>query len=416
MTDFYAASGNSEDIQAAIQEASPVTGKKIVHIPEGSFPLAAYQTTPFTYTKCAVLLPWATEDLWLVGAGIDKTVLIQPSDWGIIFSSHGNWGAWQPRRIRISNLTMQSLTPQAAGQAIHMDSVLKWRVDHVKFKNYANFNVIGSTNHNWNNWACHGVVDHCIFEGDPNYAYGAYGVGALGSGFDGSAAYRWPDLSNLIGKFGQVDNTQVYVEDCMFSRMRHNITGTLGGWFTARHNTDILGAVAGAASYDVHGDGYTRSGRGGELYDNVILGNANNQNAVVWRGVSLFATRNTIKDVFNPQNAYSGAFTLWDEYMADTDIAKRVQFNFIWHNTLINVVNKFGGYNMTWGRELEPYTYDHEPTAAQVQGNFSGDQWAEIPYPFPFEQFDIPNEPINGIPKLTVNSNLNIPFTIRKVT
>jgi len=398
-----AASSSPQDIQNAVNWAvGNTTGAytaSIVQIPAGTYTFNPYL---HEYNVVGVYIPFQTNNLTIVGAGQGKTILQETQNAGVdswMFKSRTQTGPQQPVGFRLTNMTLVGYVDTEStsnAQGLELDLCANWRVDHCTFINFNGF-AIGTTDHagvyGYNDTF---VVDNCNFVN--NYtgnAYGGYGV-LIGGSNPGPVV--WDDLSNCVGTFDQMHNqTQAYIENCTFNGMRHDVTSNCGAWYTIRYCYDY-NSISGT-QIDVHGTGYTISGRGCEAYNNTIIGSPTgfpSSWGVVLRGGNSFIFNNTFENL-------GYGLELWNETMWWSGVTDNEQkemmlnFTFVWSNTYSNVTNVFGGYNEDWNLTQGIDFFTFAPNATNQLGNFNGANYATLPYPFPFDTYGVPNADLSTL-------------------
>ena len=268
-TNVTASSGSPDDIQAAVDVVEAAGGGN-VYIPEGnfSFVIDPAKIGP-TNRPTGVNIRGGVS---IIGGGIDKTILYQPSDpplGGSMFAVDGR----NNKKIRISGITFKGCvtSEDASGGGITIVAGKDYRVDHCKFIDFAGQGIF-ATNHMAPYGANRGVIDHCNFDNPYKDIIGGlwgYGITVIGT------YYNWEDINNLLGRYDGLSNI-VYIEDCNFSRTRHAVSSTGGGYYVVRHCTLSEPRPKNFGMIDIHGvSGYEGvGGRGLEAYDNLIIGAA----------------------------------------------------------------------------------------------------------------------------------------------
>jgi hypothetical protein len=206
---------------------------------------------------------------------------------------------------RISGIEFIGPTPQNATIENEMNwdqAIMAWqcvnvRIDHCTFVNWpgAAVSICANDGRAGFNAYSTGVVDHCNFT-DPYKLSGSgwvwgYGVSVGGdchlSAYYNIAAGTWqstgfPDLwdknvADYFGKFRIIPGCSfVYVEDNLFTYMRHCVTGNEGAFYCVRWNkmVQVICGYGQRGYIDAHGqDGTGVSGgaRGCEAYDNLEI-------------------------------------------------------------------------------------------------------------------------------------------------
>ena len=275
-TNITATSGSAEDIQAAV-DAVAAAGGGTVYVPEGDF-VFTIDPNKIGIDNCPVGVE-IVGGINIIGAGVDKTILYQPTnapDPSSMFIIDGGNG----KPVRISGITFRGHVEDEAidNRAIAVYGAKDFRIDHCNFTDFVNYGIL--TSRNYRKTAIHcGVIDHCNFDNpykdDPNVigagAGGrkiwAYGIGVTGT------YYNWEeDINNLLGQYRQ---DTVYIEDCNFSRCRHAVASNGGGWYVVRHCTFREPRPEHYGIIDVHGTSGPAPGVGGrglEAYNNEFYG------------------------------------------------------------------------------------------------------------------------------------------------
>jgi hypothetical protein len=279
-----AASGYWRDIQNAANLAA-ANGGGTVHIPAGTFDFVVASdgksNSPWVTAPAGVNIVGAPTTRDANGQVTTYNTILQvpyeasnyaPTDKAgngfLFFSFSGNGDS---RRSRVSDIKFVGYreikhdSPYWYG-AIQMYNIKDWRVDHCFFKHItADTIFVGAPA----NGVLRGVVDHCRFVNDYGYVYWSLADCSVGYGISINpySTTKWePDITKVIGHY---TDQMVFVEDCYFSRFRHNICANSGASFVSRYNTfekdSIVGTLDGHGTYDYVG---TRSM---EIYNNLII-------------------------------------------------------------------------------------------------------------------------------------------------
>ena len=387
-----ATSGEPTDLQNAVNWADGNTTGEYT----ASYVRVPYGTYVFNPSGTGVTIPDPVKNMTidLNGATLNNTVNSGTSSF---FGSAGFTGnPTQSLGLRITNGTLRGfINTEATTQnvGIGIARTKNVRIDHITFEDFCSAAISTSdTTGGTYNFTNSIVVDQCIFNNTRAYnagkiSYNGYGVAA--NGRDVYDYYIWESLSDLVGTFNEVTNTQVYVENCTFVYMRHDISCNSGAWMVARYNVCIN---ATDAELDIHGPQYGTGGRGIELYNNTLSGM--NGYGINLRGGSNFVANNTLTDY-----AYNHQF--WDEgkILEYLDPERWCNFTFIWDETTD------GGVflqirDSPWLNEEDEY-FLHAPNATHQLGTWNGADYSQLPYPFPFETYGINNEDYSGVGEAT---------------
>jgi len=285
-----AASGYWRDIQNAINWIVAHGGKGNVHIPVGTW---NFVNVNESWSTARVTVPAGIN---IFGAPVEtysngsvvawNTVLVMPWDMPenpdhddnpVWFEADGN-GAYSSLGFEFSDIKMvgyRYFDNQSCymHRSIDVNNIVNFRIDHDCFQDIcAGMGTYGAT--------CNGVIDHCVLNntvGNPGRygdcaPYDDYTVRTVGYGIliartntEGS----WdPNLQDVAGQY---TNYTVVIEDCYFSRWRHDICTQQGAACVVRHcifDSDyMVGDVDAHGAYDV----LLYPNRCVEIYDNVFI-------------------------------------------------------------------------------------------------------------------------------------------------
>ena len=326
LSKITANSGSPVDIQNAVN-AVVAAGGGTVYIPVGNWTF----NPPVNGT--GVTIPYTNVPISIIGAGIDLTILTETvnpgADLSWMFSRKWNAQNYNASAVRISGITFAGFVLNETftqNIAITLDCTKDFRIDHCKFTNFVNtaINVDANTGGTYR-LAITGVIDHCIID-DPYKDWvpsvgGTWGYGILVSGDHHS---YWQNLSNLLGQYGNPNVTsEVYIENCNFSRCRHAITENEDGFYVVRYCTFSEPRPKNFAIIDVHGFNH---GRGLEAYDNTVNG------AAGYGGSVAFGIRGGGGCIFN-NNIIGCSVGIWLLKESGGDPPYSVNDIYIWGNT-----------------------------------------------------------------------------------
>jgi len=341
-----ARSGSPEDIQAAVN-AMTAAGGGTVYIPEGNFSFVISGSI-------GVTVPGGVD---IFGQGVGKTILRQPSDPpanSIMFYLDGS----NNKPIRISGIFFQGYvktTEDYSPQAIEIDAVKDFRIDHCRFEDFSGHAVgVGGQ--------YRGLVDHCDFDNPYKLTLSgtAWGYGIIVWGDEET----W---NNIDWYLGQYDGKYciMYIEDCTFKRTRHAIAGNGGGFYIVRHCTFTDPDPYNFGQLDVHGGigGGGIGGRGLEAYNNTIVGaEGYDASQAFWlRGGGGVVYNNTMQNIWYGVGLYS----------EDGQQQKcKLHDLWVWGNSMDRgtLINNAGGFTQNVDYFLyaksgyTPYPYPHPLT------------------------------------------------------
>lgn len=409
--DFDAASGNMEDVQAAVNQANNAGGGN-VFIPEDKW----YWHIPPTPTGIrnyprGVNVPGGVN---VFGMGVGRTIIEHDSAYGTNYSLFDGNGS-NNKPIRFSGMTLKSIveTENSSGlNGIALVGVRDYRVDHMEFTDLDNSGVYATNNWVLNPTGNCGVVDHCTFDNPYKDTYfqrtGSYAIWGYGVIAGGTYNVWEPNLANLFGKYHR---DVMFVEDCSFRRSRHCYAGANAdqGFGVIRHCTftDNISAYMGSF-LDDHG-----GSRGFECYDNTIT--------------------NVPVDIRSLPSQY------WGQY-SGLGINPRGGCGLFYHNTFVNFPNTGTAImlsndqsnNPTWRTTgiwiWENYYTNSDSSIGTNPGGFSitkdvdyflrqpnqaqdGFTYTAYPYPHPL----VGAAPTQGV--LSVNATIpNIGFNLQKMS
>lgn len=351
MTNYNAASGSRDDIQAAVDLADPAAGDN-VFIPAGHADWNGEKVTipagvnvfGASYAGCNGYPSFTEYDA--------ATILhnnASPPVANEMFYINGGQYASPRLATRISGISFIATAPEdSAHESGSVAIVGQWcenlRVDHCSFKDFANISVLLKNTHDG---SASGIIDHCVINNpyklDANgwlWAYGFY--------VQGNATY-WDDtsapLTDFLGAFPVPDDFPVlYVEDCKMSYCRHAVDAIQGGWIVARYCYVDHPYPTNFGQLQVHGSGGDSwpSARGFEFYNNTVVGEAAADHAEpVWlRGGAGVVYNNSFTNV----KGGGYGIGLFRELCTETD--EILHDVWIWVNTLDagTLINNSGGF------------------------------------------------------------------------
>lgn len=382
LSSIVAASGLPADIQNAVDSAI-AAGGGTVRIPEGDW--ICNQSTNGSVRINLSLLP-AGATLNIIGSYNNVTALtnygysrIMPAT--ILRSTYSNPAentqtvytfyvtGSADRHLRISgiailgNVTTVDALHGGGNQNIFLKNVDGFRIDHCYIDSANQANIIS--------WCSKGLVDHTRIEqsfATSNSSAWEWGYGIQVAG-DSTYAKTWVnDLSDVQGKYDWGPNYSytagpVYVEDCEFWTCRHAITVSQYGYYVARHNVFHTPLSPGMPYVEVHGWGFP-SGRGIEVYDNIIYGAM---------GMAIHGGGGVIFD-----NTLIGCITGIQlsnpvNYDGSTNSKELLNDMWLWGNNFQNVSMSFSIWEDNWQTEdityhlfekdgYVPYQYPHPLT------------------------------------------------------
>jgi hypothetical protein len=338
-----ATSGSPSDIQTAINNVAS-NGGGTVYVPAGNF--------SFDYSGSSGVTVYGGVNV--IGQGINSTILREtydpPTD-SMMFYLDGSNG----KPIRISGIFFKGYvktTEDYSPQAIEIDAVKDFRIDHCRFEDFSGHAVGAGGKHR-------GVVDHCNFA-NPYKQYldssWAYGIICWGD------EETWNNIDWYLGQYDGRYNI-MYVEDCTFQDTRHAIAGNGGGFYIVRHCTFTDPDPYNFGQLDVHGGGGALiSGRGLEAYDNLIVGQTGyDSSQAFWiRGGGGVIFNNTM------ENEGYGVGLFKD----NENSTYWVKDLYIWGNTMDRgtLINNYSGYTenvdffLSAKSGYAPYSYPHPLT------------------------------------------------------
>lgn len=282
-SEITALSGSPNDIQTAINTVV-AAGGGTVHVPAGTF-----MFNP-SMNGVGVTIPVTTVSINIIGAGVGVTVLQETVDSGnSIMFARTSFGQNSGGAVRISGISFAGRVTSETNQnlAISLFCTLDFRIDHCSFKDFANTAIYmdsktGKTSH----LVTRGVIDHCTFDNPykdtVSYQWG-YGITVVGD------YYSWDsNIQDYLGHYYQVTTVNaansangnyygevvpqpIYIEDNSFSRCRHCISSTGGGYYVVRYNN--FDTPAPYRPVDIHGNPGQADqvgGRGLEAYGNTF--------------------------------------------------------------------------------------------------------------------------------------------------
>lgn len=399
MESIWADSGEFQDFQAAVDEAS--TGDNVI-LPSGIFDaIVDPNRIGPTNRPVGVIIPGGVN---VFGQGKDRTIMKPPYEpplYAQMLILDGRNGL----RSRISGFGLENFVDQTedtSPSALCILGATDYRADHLKLLNWTG-SGISPINYYPPYGANRGVIDHCEFDNPykdtfwqrtGQWPYWGYGISPVGT------FYNWvSDINTILGKYDNIDNV-CYIEDCTFRRCRHDIASTGGAHYVARHNYFTEMILGHYGSYiDSHG-----TSRLIEVYDNVI-----ENSPMDYRSTD--------------QEAY------WGQYLGIA-IGQRGGAGVIFNNTLKNFIGS-AAVQLSNDQSNEQYRlneawvwnniYDNSPNRLQISpGDFPIVEGTEyflyakpsyVPYPYPHPL-------VSGVQMrtLTINSNIEgIRFELRRV-
>lgn len=302
-----AKSGNTVDIQAAVNTIANNGGIGTVIIPDGTFNFVnigqswSQVTVPAGINIIAKSAPTMDPNWDNRFPSVCKTILKLPYDVpsGSINSyDHPTWFYFEgsgdtTKPSRFSGIKLQgyrSIDPTSVYilNGVSIWQVMDFRVDHCIFENIAGGNVAdggdGEPGDPVPDHYCRGVFDHNKFINTIGYCDAGmyddltvcYGV----QPFNFNSEYWDPNEQNIMGKY---TTYSIYMEDNYFSKWRHCISAGSGIHAVFRHNVIEYDYANGGV--DVHGQGLSYlGGRVLEVYDNTMI-NAVSDGGYDWDGV-----------------------------------------------------------------------------------------------------------------------------------
>jgi hypothetical protein len=201
-----------------------------------------------------------TDDLLVVGAGPDATVLVRGADEaeGI----HPMLRARGKARVHVSGIGFEGASGAASQDkaiGVELTDAAEFRVDHCRFAHlgFAGVRTQGTS---------YGVVDHSTFVDQFKPAIGTDGYGVAVYGTDALADVPMGDADDAA----HPRMFATFIEDSAFTGCRHAAASNKGGRYVFRHNRVTSGVVAHAV--DAHGAefGSTTGGEWIDVYDNVL--------------------------------------------------------------------------------------------------------------------------------------------------
>jgi len=258
--------GSVEDIQAAVDLIIAQGGIGNVYIPEGIF--------NFTITSekvAGVVIPGGIN---IIGAGKNKTILrenVAPPSFAPMFQIDGLNGY----KTRISGISFIGYPVSSENESwtvgLNIYQASDYRVDHCSFINFTSKAIYAGNPAPYGD--NRGVIDHCDFDNpykdDPNvigadisgrklWGYGVIITGRITGALD--------TIEELLGHYDNLHDI-VYVEDCNFTRTRHNIDQNQEAFYVLRFSNVSEPRPEHFSQVETH-----PSGIGMEIYNNTIRG------------------------------------------------------------------------------------------------------------------------------------------------
>jgi len=178
-------------------------------------------------------------------------------------------------------------------RGVDIESVVNYRVSYCYFEHITAGGVIADGKY------CCGVTDHCWFIN--TYAEVSSRIEECDVGY-GCAYFRsgdedlWDPITEVLGKYTLYTH---FVEDCTFSKWRHELAANDGAHYVARYNT--FGPTFGFQIIDAHGTYNVVGTRAIEVYNNNFVQDIDygGPKAIVgWRGGGGVFFGNTIDSSF----------------------------------------------------------------------------------------------------------------------
>lgn len=304
--DFYADTGSAADIQNAVDGAE-AAGGGTVHIPEGTFYWEAGDTV--TYTGAEDINITGNSRAGCKGHGDNwekytATTIIHSNDVPPMSNRMFKFGGQGHNplvygSVKVSNIQFEATPPanpseEAEGQnahcAIYIQQIPDFRVSYCTFIDFCE-KAIGITSNDGDgsgaNVSSFGLVDHCYItqpykldDPAPGQWYYGYGIHVVGENHLFSNDEPWWDgtATDYFGKYGYRRWFSIaYIEDNHIEYSRHHISSMGRGYYVARFNLfDHHACGYQAGMVDVHGADFP-GGRGGEYYNNTMIGYPDNK-------------------------------------------------------------------------------------------------------------------------------------------
>lgn len=331
-----AASGSSQDIQRAIDNASD---NSVIVVPAGKF----------TISKSVVI----RKNVTVRGAGAGKTILTS--------TVRGGWAFTLPRTARkFVRITGVTIDGRSAGGGVYVvGDNFTFRIDNSTFTNCRQRAIETYGN-------AKGLIDHCTFINNAITDIVIYG--------DNDAAWKRP---LTLG----TDNA-VYVENCSFTHKSgtgnwHSIGSNHGSRYVFRYNTISDDASLNTAPIDAHGNfEYGRGSRSYEIYGNTVNSGHSYQGIYIRGGTGVIFNNKLSGDFTYPivlENyrsfQKSGSGYLCNSYPCIDQISQL----YIWNNTLS-------------GKLIEPFIHNRGLTRQHIRlgrDYFLGSRPGYTPYTYP---------------------------------
>lgn len=303
----------------------------------------------------------------LVGAGRDNTTIRWDGGTLLVINEPGHSG--QPFRV-----TGISFVPRAKAQALRIQNVVDFRIDHCYFEAPKTSYVIQVRDRRGQPRS-RGVVDHCSFRATGDSVYGVT-----------TGATPWPDEQSRIMNLGTKE--AVFIEDCEFEGLGHSTAAFNGGHYVVRHsifrNPRSTLDAHGPVFVHLAGNDKTqeRGTRCVEIYQNTFVWEGERgHTAMRLRGGGGVVFNNTTKNAKRMLTLVMETGS-YEEQTCDDGVCKgkdQIHQMWIWNNTNEDVLSElqFEGKDVTQlvvqdedfflrapslaedGFTYTPYTYPH---------------------------------------------------------
>jgi hypothetical protein len=275
-----AESGYWQDIQNAVDQVAAAGGGN-VYIPAGTF---NFVNVGESWTGARVTIPAGVNVIGSYSVSgntvIWNTVLRIPSQMG--GDPYGTWtgtakstptmfkieGNSDPnKQSRFSGIKLvgyRSIDPEdhLSIKPLSILNIIDYRVSYCYFEHMTE-GISASGKY------CRGVTDHCWFIN--HYATVTSAIETCDVGY-GCSFFRsgyedlWDPITEVLGKYTLYTH---FVEDCTFSKWRHEIASNDGAHYVARYNT--FGPTFGFQIIDAHGTYNVVGTRAVEVYNNKFV-------------------------------------------------------------------------------------------------------------------------------------------------